>query len=455
MTNITTIVWLRQDLRLADHQALTDAARHGAVLPVYVYAPHEEGAWQPGAASRWWLHHSLEKLSDSLAARGLRLILRRGDSLVELRALLAESGATRVVWQRRYEPAATARDSMIKDTLRKDGATAESFAGGLLFEPWTLLNKTGGPYQVFTPFWRAALTRLRPSEPLAIPPTMSAPGQWPQSLSLDDLGLLPSIRWDVGLAQRWQPGENAAAERLADFVANKMSRYAEQRDLPAADATSLLSAALHFGELSPVQILHALRARVGWREDKFVAEVGWREFAHHLLFHFPHTPNEPLRPEYRDFIWVSGRDAERALRAWQQGRTGIPIVDAGMRELWTTGYMHNRVRMLVASFLVKNLRIDWREGARWFWDTLVDADLANNTQGWQWSAGCGADAAPYFRVFNPVLQAERFDPQAVYIKRWVPEFGTTSYPTPIVDLSGSREQAISAWRSMRAKIAAP
>jgi deoxyribodipyrimidine photo-lyase len=443
---------LRRDLRLADHQALTDAARLGAVVPVYIHAPHEDGAWAPGAASNWWLHQSLRELSQALAARGSRLVLRRGNSLEELRRLLAESGAQRIVWQRLYEPALTARDATIKSALRADGVAADSFPGALLFEPWEALNKSQTPYQVFTPFWRAALARLRPADTLPAPRYLAPPQRWPRGVALDDLQLMPRTLWHSGLQQAWQPGEAGAAKALKRFAGGPLGDYATERDLPARRATSLLSPALHFGEVSPRQVLRAVSSKAGWREHRFVAQIGWREFAHALLFHFPHTTDAPLRPEFAQFQWRDARATGAQLRAWQQGRTGIPVIDAGMRELWATGYMHNRVRMLVASFLVKNLRIHWLEGARWFWDTLVDADLANNTLGWQWSAGCGADAAPYFRVFNPHVQARRFDPAREYIRRWVPEVDTPAYPPPIVDLDQTRREALAEWRAMRARM---
>lgn len=369
-----------------------------------------------------------------------------------LQDLAGQTGASAVVWQRVYEPNAIARDTKLKSALRAGGIDAQSVAGALLTEPWQILNQSGAPYQVFTSFWKTARQKLTADTPLPVPPTIVKPEHWPESLHLAQLELLPRIAWYGGLAQRWQPGEAGAQQRLRIFVADRLHGYDSGRDLPAQEFTSSLSPHLHFGEISPRQILHAIQtARMAgaWRDSKFVAELGWREFAHYLLFHFPHLPDQPLRPEFQQFPWRRSAEVPRLLRAWQQGRTGVPLVDAGMRELWATGYMHNRVRMVVASFLVKNLRIHWLEGARWFWDTLVDADLANNTQGWQWSAGCGADAAPYFRIFSPDSQTARFDPESVYIRRWVPELGTAAYPRPIVDVKQSRAEALNAWQSMR------
>ena len=313
----TTIVWLRRDLRLADHQALTDAARAGAVIPVYIHAPHEQGNWTAGAASSWWLHQSLRELSDALAARGSQLVLRRGNSLEELQRLLAESGAGRVVWQRQYEPAVTARDAKIKSELRAEGIAVESFPGALLFEPWETLNKSGTPYQVFTPFWRAALTRLQSVDTLPVPGTMAAPARWPGGLALDDLRLMPRKLWYSGLQQAWQPGEAGAARSLQQFADGPVGDYATGRDVPARRATSLLSPALHFGELSPRQVLRSVSSRAGWREHRFVTQIGWREFAHSLLFHFPHTTDAPLRPEFLQFQW---RDARAASSVPASGR---------------------------------------------------------------------------------------------------------------------------------------
>jgi len=424
-----SLVWFRLDLRLEDNPALSAAReRGGPVIPVFVHAPEEDGDWPPGGASRWWLHQSLVSLTERLEKAGSRLILRRGPSLEALRALARETGAQAVLWNRRYEPAAIDRDRHLKETLRADGLAAESSNSALLFEPWTVANKTGRPFQVFTPFWRHCLTLEEPAQPLAGPRSCPAPDQWPQSEPLESFALEPRPNWAGGLRSAWQPGETGAQANLRRFCERAFADYPNQRNRPDLAGTSRLSPHLHFGEIGPRQIWHALKTfatRRGlgtrdWRQSQFLAEIGWREFAHHLLYHFPHTPAEPLRPEFARFPW---RRNPGWLEAWQSGRTGYPIVDAGMRELWTTGWMHNRVRMIVASFLVKDLLIDWREGARWFWDTLVDADLASNTLGWQWTSGCGADAAPYFRIFNPILQGQKFDPNGDYVRCWVLELG--------------------------------
>ena len=466
------LLWLRQDLRLADHPALCAAVESGApVIPVFLWAPWEEAEWAPGAASRWWLHESLQSLRADLEQRGSRLILRRvaSDSLATLRELLQETGARAVFWSRRYEPQLIARDRRIKEALRADAIDARSFNAALLIEPWDVRNKSGRPFQVFTPFWKHVSATCTAPEPLPAPTTLPAPRDWPASAPLEELELMPRIPWHEGMARDWQPGEAPAARQLAAFLDDGVEGYSEGRNLPATRGTSRLSPHLHFGEISPRQIWHAARP---WRGGQFMAEIGWREFAHHLLYHFPHTPGEPLRAEYSRFPWA---DDAAQLEAWRRGRTGVPLVDAGMRELWTTGWMHNRVRMVVGSFLVKNLRLHWLEGARWFWDTLVDADLAANTLGWQWTAGCGADAAPYFRVFNPVSQGLKFDPTGDYVRRWVPELARLSggdihapwearpetlqragivlgrdYPLPIVDLKRSREAALTAWQTLRA-----
>ncbi len=455
-----TLLWFRQDLRLTDNPALAAAAAAGgAVIPVFLHAPHEEAPWAPGAAARWWQHESLAALSRDLERRGSRLIVRvvepAHSSSTALLALVAETGATAVHWNRRYEPAVLERDRAVKRALRERGVGATSHNAALLAEPWEVRNQSGRPFQVFTPFWRQVLHGLSPATPLPAPTRLTAPERWPASVSLAALGLLPRTPWYAGMAAEWQPGEAGAARQLERFLEQAWVRYRDSRDRPAVRGTSRLSPHLHHGEISPRQIWHALASAAAlrgaatsvWRSSQFVAELGWREFAHHLLFHFPQTTERPLRAEFARFPW---REDRRLLEAWQRGRTGIALVDAGMRELWHTGWMHNRVRMVVASFLVKNLLQPWQAGARWFWDTLVDADLAANTLGWQWSAGCGADAAPYFRIFNPESQAARFDPDGAYVARWVPELGSDRYPQPIVDLKASRAAALAAYQTLRA-----
>jgi deoxyribodipyrimidine photo-lyase len=473
----TAIVWLRRDLRLADNPALRAAlAASERVIPVYVYAPDEESPWQPGGATRWWLHHSLRALEAALAQRGARLIVARGETLPTLRALISQTGASRCFWNRLYDPATVERDKNVKQALRADGIHCESHNGALLFEPWEIKTGDGGPYKVFSAYWRRAAPRLAQLQaplpaPDALPPVPSSI----DSMPVEALDLLPRIPWDAGLAEAWQPGEDGAHALLERFLAGPVDRYGEARDLPAEPGTSRLSPHLHRGEITPRQIIAAVRrsGRADADAEPFLRELGWREFSHQMLYHFPHTPLEPLDPRFADFPWRT-EQAETLLASWQRGRTGIPIVDAGMRELWHTGWMHNRVRMIVASLLTKNLRLPWQDGARWFWDTLVDADLANNTQGWQWTAGCGADAAPYFRIFNPVRQGERFDPDGAYVRRWCPELGRLpkkwihqpgeapddvlsacgvrlgkDYPHPLVDLKASRKDALAAFDAIK------
>ncbi|HEX7990221.1 MAG TPA: deoxyribodipyrimidine photo-lyase [Stenotrophomonas sp.] len=467
----TAIVWFRRDLRLRDNPALQAAIEAGHdVIPVYIHAPHEEGAWAPGAASDAWLHHSLQQLDAQLRAIGSALLLRSGDSMAELQALIAESGAEAVYWNRKYEPATQPRDAAIKRGLRERGVQVESHNGYLLFEPWELATLQGDPYKVFTPFWRNALTRWRLAE-LSEAPRKLSPVKLP-GLPLQALALEPRLGWDAGFWEHWQPGEAGAQEALEVFAEGALNGYREQRDLPDRTGTSLLSPHLHFGEIAPWRIAYTLEGlRSAGRDadiDGYIRQLGWREFSWHLLHHFPQTNDVNLNPRFERFAWEPAQP--EMLAAWQQGRTGIPIVDAGMRELWATGYMHNRVRMLVGSFLCKHMRMHWKEGARWFWDTLVDADLANNSMGWQWIAGTGADAAPYFRVFNPVTQAQKFDPNARYISRWVPELAALpvkarfapwqfpqllaelapSYPTqPLVDLAKGRDEALAAYQRCR------
>jgi len=473
----TSLLWLRRDLRLADNPALA-AALEGAdrLLPVYIHAPEEEDPWQPGAASRWWLHHSLTALGAQLAERGSRLVIARGETLGTLRRLIQASGAGSCHWNRVYDPALIGRDTRIKQALRADGIDCRSHNAALLFEPWQIKTGAGEPYRVFTPYWRRCQRELaRLPAPLPAPGTLPPVPDGVDGLSVEVLDLLPRIPWDDGLRECWRPGEAGARELLERFIDGALEGYQDGRDLPACAGTSRLSPHLHFGEIGPRQIVARLAAAglTGDDADAFVRELGWREFSHQLLYHFPQTPDTPLNPRFADFPWRDG-DTEPLLQAWQRGRTGIPIVDAGMRELWHTGWMHNRVRMIVASLLTKNLRLPWQSGARWFWDTLVDADLANNTQGWQWSAGSGADAAPYFRIFNPVRQGERFDPDGVYVRRWCPELAHMpkrwlhqpwaapadvprdarvnlgrDYPRPIVDLAKTRAEALAAYDQIK------
>jgi len=475
----TTIVWFRQDLRLQDNPALAAALKSGAIVPVYILDEAGEGDWPAGAASRWWLHHSLASLDAELRARGSRLVLAKGESSAVLRSLVQQASATAVHWNRRYEPAIIARDKVLKADLLAAKVDARSFNAALLFEPHAVQNKSGGPFQVFTPFWRHCLA-LPVEAPVRLPAgDLPAPAKWPASLPLAGLHLLPAIKWDAGLAAAWEPGEAAARKRLKKFTGGAMADYAERRDRPDTAGTAVLSPHLHFGEIGPRQVWAAVRAMskdsgvfpANRGAQVFLSEVGWREFAYHLLYHFPRTPQEPLRKEFARFPWRKDRGQ---LRAWQRGRTGYPVVDAGLRQLWATGWMHNRVRMIVASFLVKHLRLSWQEGAAWFWDTLVDADLASNTLGWQWTAGCGADAAPYFRIFNPILQGAKFDPEGNYVRRWVPELARmpaefihrpweaplhvlaeagvglgSDYPQPVVDHGEARAAALAALQSLR------
>ena len=451
----TTILWLRHDFRLDDNPALIAAAARGAVVPAFIWAPEEEAPWEPGAASRWWLHQSLEKLSAAFAKAGAPLLIRRGPSLEALRKLVKETGATHVAWNRRYEPAVITRDTGIKKALAADGLDVESFNGALLYEPMHVATKEGKPYQVFSPFWRALLGRDEPAEPVPPPKKLKAAEKQPKSVSIESLGLLPTIDWAGTMRKTWSPGEAGAEKRLERFVERGVTDYHRERDRPDHEGTSALSPHLHFGEVSPRRAWHAVRAAAGGKPvakltggaEAYLRELGWREFASHLLYHFPHTANAPLRADYARFPWAKD---PVGLRAWQRGRTGFPIVDAGMRQLWATGWMHNRVRMIVASFLVKDLRITWLEGARWFWDTLVDADLAANTLGWQWAAGCGADAAPYFRIFNPTSQAEKFDPDEAYVKRWA-GVDAANYPEPIVDHAEARKLALEALKAVSKK----
>jgi deoxyribodipyrimidine photo-lyase len=476
----TAVVWFRRDLRLADNPALITAiARHDQVIPLFVHCREEQGTWPDGGALRWWLHHSLRSLSSDLNDLGVRLMVREAPTDEVLADIIEATGARAVYWNRLYEPALVERDREIKRWLREErGVAAESFNASLLYEPWQVETGQGDPYKVFTPFWRRLQGHGLPDHVEPAPEHIPGPAEPPASESIELLGLKPAIPWDEGLEVMWTPGEAGAHARLQQFCDDIVGQYAMARERPAHDGTSMLSPYLHFGEIGPRQIVRALRDRGLDTKDSaatFLSELGWREFAHHLLFHFPETPERPLNRRFEEFPWRDPEgEAADDLAAWEAGRTGVPLVDAGMRQLWHTGWMHNRLRMVVASFLTKNLRINWLVGARWFWDTLVDADLANNTLGWQWAGGCGADAAPYFRIFNPVRQGERFDPQGEFVREWVPEIAALpdkhihapwqapagvlceagielgrDYPEPIVDLKASRQAALGAFEQIR------
>ncbi len=469
------IVWFRQDLRLVDNPALHAAVGSDRpVIALYVLDEAGAGAWPLGGASRWWLHHSLAALSTALAERGARLVLRRGDARAELDRLVAETGAGAVFWNRCYEPAAIVRDKNIKAALDARGIEAKSFNANLLFEPWTIATQSAQPFKVYTPFAKACRAAPEPAQPLPAPVRLPGLAPPPRSDALASWQLLPTRPdWTAGLRASWTPGEAGANARLDRFLDAAVERYRGDRNRPDLEATSRLSAHLHFGEIGPRQLWHATRARAGHGggPDHFISEILWREFAHHLLFHWPDLPARNWRAQFDAFPWA---DNAAGLAAWQRGQTGFPIVDAGMRELWQTGWMHNRVRMIVGSFLVKDLLLPWQAGAAWFWDTLVDADLANNSASWQWVAGCGADAAPYFRVFNPMLQGEKFDPDGSYVRRYVPELARLpaanihrpwqadaatlreagvdlgrTYPKPIVDHYAARTRALAAFAALK------
>ncbi|MEV8215087.1 deoxyribodipyrimidine photo-lyase [Leifsonia sp. NPDC077715] len=449
------VVWFRDDLRIADNPALHAAAESGRpVLCVFVWDDATPELRAPGAAGRWWLHHSLVSLGDALERLGARLTILRGPSEQTVTRLLRDTDAAGVFWNRRYGGVERRIDEAVKSTARDDGREATSFGANLLFEPWTIRTGQGTAFSVYTPFWRACLAAPAPRKPGPAPKSLrgaALPGTV-KTTPLDDLGLLPTHPdWAEGLREAWEPGEKAAHHQLEKFLADDLGAYREERDVPGVDATSRLSPRLRWGELSPHQIWHATEERrdraTAQGAATFASELGWREFAYHTLFEHPDMATVNIHREYDSFPWP--RLHPSALRAWQKGRTGMPLVDAGMRELWRTGVMHNRVRMVTASFLIKNLLIDWRHGEQWFWDTLVDADPANNPFNWQWVAGSGADAAPYFRVFNPELQREKFDTHGDYVRRWVPEWDTGDYPEPIVDLKETRQAALAAYDAVK------
>jgi deoxyribodipyrimidine photo-lyase len=470
MSETPAIVWFRQDLRLADNPALAAALASGrSLLLLYLLDDETPGKWKIGAAARWWLHKSLEALGREIAKRGGALMLRRGRAESVLPQVLQETGARAVFWNRCYEPYAVARDAALKQSLSRASIEVQSFNASLLFEPWTVKTKGGEPFKVFTPFWRACVQQGVDRTPLHAPKRLPAALPHMASDSLGDWALLPTQpNWTLGFEPEWAPGEAGAHAALQRFLAARLSDYAEARNDLAVNATSRLSPHLHFGEISPLQVWSATGDAPG--AAKFLSEIGWREFSYNLLFHWPSLPETNWRETFDAFPW---REDTAALEAWRRGRTGYPVVDAAMRELWTTGYMHNRARMIAASFLIKHLMIDWRHGEGWFWDTLLDADLANNAASWQWVAGSGADAAPYFRIFNPVTQGERYDSEGAYVRRWLPEIAGLpnavihrpweastaqlsaakvelgrTYPRPIVDHAQARERALAAFKGL-------
>jgi deoxyribodipyrimidine photo-lyase len=441
------LLWFRRNLRLRDNAALRAAAASGhPVIPVYV-----SDSLDTGGASRWWLHHSLDCLANSLADIGGRLVIRAGEPETVLAELLRDTGASALYYSCRYEPEARRQEQALRSRLG-ERLDVRAFDDSLLNHPSTVLTRSDTPFKVFTPYWRAVSARGEPPQPVSVTVAVDFADHSLASAPLAELGLLPTAPdWAAGLRSTWEPGEIGALKRL-DALETPVQRYAEQRDRPDLDRTSRLSAHLHFGEVSIRQVWHAIRATQLHLQDSTGAEallrqLFWRDFSAYLLFHFPELPHTPLRRQFDAFPWSGNEDH---LEAWRRGKTGYPIVDAGMRQLWATGWIHNRVRMIVASFLVKDLLIPWQRGADWFLDTLVDADLANNSAGWQWVTGCGTDAAPYFRIFNPTLQGKKFDPDGNYVRSWIPELDT-GYPQPIVVHSVARERALAAYRMVRSR----
>lgn len=468
------IVWLRQDLRLRDNPALDAAVRTKRPLVLlYILDDETPGRWKMGGAARWWLHHSLAALAKEIEKRGGRLTLRRGQAETIVPEVARQSGAAAVFWNRSYEPYAVSRDTALKETLARAGVDVTSCNGALLFEPWTVKTKSGEPFKVYTPFWRACL-QMEWRAPLPPPKKLAVFEGELTHEALDSWTLLPTRpNWAKAFGPEWTPGEAGAHAALDRFIEDGLHDYPEARDRLGLNGTSRLSPHLHFGEISPVQVRSAIETaamqgpQLQRGADKYLAEIGWREFSTNLLFNWPTLPTENWKPQFNALPW---RDDEAALEAWKRGRTGYPVVDAAIRELWATGYTHNRARMIAASFLTKHLLIDWRHGENWFWDTLVDADLANNAASWQWVAGTGADAAPYFRIFNPVAQGERYDADGAYVRRWIPELARLpdsvihkpwtasaadlkeagvvlgeTYPRPIVDHAEARARALSAF----------
>jgi deoxyribodipyrimidine photo-lyase len=471
------ILWFRKDLRLSDNRALSAAIDHGGpIIPLYIRENDGDSCGALGSAQAWWLHHSLDALSAALDQLGSKLVLASGSPETVLERIVKDTGADAIFWNRRYDPDGMETDIHLKSHLREGGLTVESFAGHLLHEPSKLKTKTGGPYRVYTPFWRAIEGGEEPAEPLSAPSKLLSPPGWPKSDALKSWDLLPSKpNWAKEFSDIWTPGEAGALENLEHFIEDSLKGYEEGRDIPAKDATSMLSPHLAMGEISPAQVWDATRglsSNIASNDlSRFRKEIVWREFCYHLLFHFPQLDEKNWNANFNAFEW---KNDEVKFTAWTKGMTGYPIVDAGMRQLWRHGVMHNRVRMITASFLIKHLLIDWRKGEKWFRDTLVDADPASNPANWQWVAGSGADASPFFRIFNPILQGEKFDPEGEYVKTFVPELSKLdkkfihkpfdapketllradielgkTYPLPLVDHSDARQRALSAYSDLR------
>jgi deoxyribodipyrimidine photo-lyase len=452
-----SILWFRRDLRIHDNAALQWVCDNSTqVIPIYIHSPEEEKPWQPGAASRWWLHNSLLILEKKLADHGLKLQYFSGDSEAVISNIIDDSNASSLVYNRLYEPHLQKRDLSVEEKLAAK-IKVVSFDSGLFFAPGTVLNNQQLPYRVFTPFYKKIRPLLTPgyaddcevsisSGLKSLKDVSVSSGQ-----SLISLDLLDEHDWHEKLRSHWQPGEDHAFQLLDVFMDDAISHYDIERDIPAIEATSRLSPYLHFGEITVQQICRSIWPLLEGQDDSktaqsaevFLKQLVWREFAHNVLWHFPETATQPMDKRYKKSFW---RTSKADYVAWTKGETGVPIIDAGMKQLWETGWMHNRVRMIVSSFLTKNLGLNWLQGANWFWDTLVDADLANNSLGWQWVAGCGVDAAPYYRVFNPATQTKRFDSNFKYINTWLPEHNELDYPQPMIDLASSREQALDRYK---------
>ncbi len=470
MTNDVAIQWFRQDLRLSDNPALIAASRHNNVLPIYILDDDRAGDHVMGAASRWWLYHSLKSLNASI---GGKLSVYQGNSIDVLTKVIGNHDVNAIYWNRCYEPWRIDCDSKLKSYLKNMGIKAESTNGSLLWEPWSIRKDNGNPYKVFTPFYRKGCMQAQaPREPLPPPTNKKYLQDKKNALDINQLGLLPKKPWGTKLSSHWDIGESGAHTRFQKFINEGLDHYKDGRNLPTKPYVSRISPYLHHGEISPNQLWYKVRNLADNKHvDHFCSELGWREFSYSQLFFNPELPTKNLQSKFDTFPWV---DDSTLLVSWQKGKTGIPMVDAGMRELWQTGYMHNRVRMIVGSFLVKNLRLHWHHGERWFWNTLVDADLANNSSSWQWVAGCGADAAPYFRIFNPVIQGQKFDADGTYVRHFIPEIASlpnkylfnpweapedilketgiqlgSTYPKPIIDLKISRDAALEAFKLLK------